>query len=216
MADGGSKISVVPRGGHRPSVTPSSAWPLEPDGAEMRRLADAAVERIVRHIESLPEQPSADLRGAAELARSLAEPMPEQGSAFDGLLDLLFDRAVPTSFNTAGPGYLAYIPGGGLYHSALADFIADAVNRYTGVWIAAPGLVQLETNVLRWFAELIGYPPAARGVLTTGGSLANFSAIVTARRERLPERFQDGTIYVSDQVHHSVTKSAVLDRKSVV
>lgn len=58
---------------------------------------------------------------------------------------------MPTSFSTAGPGYLAYIPGGGLFPSALADLIANAINRYVGVWVAAPALVQLELNVVRWF-----------------------------------------------------------------
>lgn len=187
-----------------------TAWPLEPDGETMRALVGEALERIVRHIESLPEQPAAHVEGAAELARSLAQPLPEHGRPYQELLDLVFDRAAPVSFNTAGPGYLAYIPGGGLFHSAVADLIAGALNRYTGVWIAAPGLVQLEANVLRWFADLVGYPAGARGVLTTGGSLANFSAIVTARHARFGEDFGRGAIYVSDQVHHSVTKSALL------
>ena len=75
------------------------------------------------------------------------------------LLDLLFERLVPKTFNTAGPGYLAYIPGGGLFHSAVADFIAASINRYVGVWLPAPGLVQLEVNVIRWFCSLLGLPP---------------------------------------------------------
>ncbi|UCF40643.1 MAG: aminotransferase class I/II-fold pyridoxal phosphate-dependent enzyme [Gemmatimonadota bacterium] len=190
-------------------MTPSPATPLELTGPEMRTLVDAAMNRIVVHLESLPEQPAFDLDGAAELARSLAEPMPERGVPHDQALDLVF-RAAPKSFNTAGPGYLAYIPGGGLFHAALADLVADAVNRYVGVWLAAPGLAQLEANVVRWFSEIVGYPPAARGMLTSGGSLANFSAIVTARRERLPADFLRGTVYASDQVHHSITKAAIL------
>jgi aromatic-L-amino-acid decarboxylase len=176
----------------------------------MQRLVDEAMQRIVAHIESLPEQPSFDLDGAEELARELAEPLPELGSAYEDLLDLLFERAVPKSFNTAGPGYLAYIPGGGLFHSAVAALIADAVNRYTGVWLAAPALVQLEENVLLWLCDIVGYPATARGILTSGGSLANFSAVVTARRERLPTDFLKGTLYASDQVHHSVEKAALL------
>ena len=185
-------------------------WPLEPTAGEMRAMVDAAMERIVAHVESLPSQPAHHTDGAEELARALREALPEQGAALPELLDLVFDRAAPTSFNTAGPGYLAYIPGGGLFHSAVADLIADVVNRYVGVWIAAPGLVQLETNVIRWFGEIVGYPDSALGILTSGGSLANFSAIVTARRERLPPDFLQGTIYVSDQTHHSVLKAALL------
>ncbi|HKI95685.1 MAG TPA: aminotransferase class V-fold PLP-dependent enzyme [Gemmatimonadales bacterium] len=192
------------------NASPTPDYPLEPSAAEMRRLVDAAMERIVTHIMSLPDQPASNPAGAHELARSLVEPLPERGTSFDELLRIVFDRAVPTSFNTAGPGYLAYIPGGGIFDAAVADLVSDAINRYVGVWLAAPGLVQLEANVLRWFAEMVGYPETARGILTSGGSLANFSALVTARRERLPEDFRRGAIYVSDQAHHSVAKAAML------
>ncbi len=183
---------------------------LELSADELRRLVEAAMQRIVPHLESLPEQPAADTAGAVELARSLVEPMPEGPAPVAEVLDLLFERAIPKSFNTAGPGYLAYIPGGGLPHSAVAELIAAATNRYVGVLAAAPALVQLEANVIRWFAALAGYPREARGTLTSGGSLANFTALVTARRERLPENFLSGTLYASDQVHHSVQKAALL------
>jgi aromatic-L-amino-acid decarboxylase len=63
---------------------------------------------------------------------------------------------------------------------------------------------------VRWFGDIVGYPRTARGFLTTGGSLANFSALVTARRERLPEDFSDGVLYASDQAHHSIAKAAML------
>ena len=80
---------------------------LEPAGPEMRRLVELAVDRIVAHIESLPSQPSVDVEGGVELSRSLSEPLPETPTPYAQLLDLLFERAVPKSFNTAGPGYLA-------------------------------------------------------------------------------------------------------------
>lgn len=183
---------------------------LELSPRALRALIDAAADRIVAHVASLPAQPSADTAGGAALARSLAEPVPQTGRPAEEILDLLFDRVVPKSFNTAGPGYLAYIPGGGLPQSAVADLIADSVNRYVGVFAAAPGLAQLEANVVRWFADLAGYPPGSRGILTSGGSLATFSALVAARRDRLPENFLSGTLYASDQTHHAVQKAALL------
>jgi aromatic-L-amino-acid decarboxylase len=186
------------------------SWPLELAPEQMRRLVDQALARILDHVASLPRQPACDVDGAAELARSLVERLPERGTPYEDLLRLLFDTAIPKSFNTAGPGYLAYIPGGGLLHSAVADLIADATNRYVGVWAAAPALAQLEANVVRWLGEIVGYPPEARGVLTSGGSIANLIALVTARRERLPPDFLSGTLYASDQVHHSVQKAALL------
>ncbi|MGH9369081.1 MAG: pyridoxal phosphate-dependent decarboxylase family protein [Thermoanaerobaculia bacterium] len=183
---------------------------LELSGENLARLIDAAAQRILRHLESLPRQPAADTEGGAALARSLREPLPETGRPVEELLDLLFDRVIPKSFNTAGPGYLAYIPGGGLPHAAVADLIADATNRYVGVFAAAPGAAAIEANVIRWFCEMVGFAAGSGGVLTSGGSLSNFSALVTARRERLPENFLAGTLYVSDQAHHSVPKAAML------
>ena len=157
-----------------------------------------------------PRQSSADTAGGAALARSLAEAIPEKGTPVEQLLDLLFDRVIPKSFNTAGPGYLAYIPGGGIPHAAVADLIADAVNRYVGVFAAAPGLAQIESNVVRWFADLRGFRPRPGGILTSGGSLANFSALVAARRGPAAGEFLSGTLYASDQTHHSVQKAALL------
>jgi len=188
----------------------TTKYPLEPDAAEMRRLVDLAMQRIVPHIESLPQQPAHNTEGAAEFARTLIEPLPQKGEAYEVILDRLFEEYIPRSFNAPGPGYLAYIPGGGIFFSAIADLISDAVNRYVGVFAAAPALAQLEANVVRWLCEIVGYPAGAGGVLTTGGSLANFSAIVAARRALLGDDFMNATLYCSDQVHHSFQKSANL------
>lgn len=185
--------------------------PLEPSAEELRRMVGEALERIVAHVESLPRQAVSDTAGGVEAAQSLAEPEPpREGTPLPELLDLFFDRAVPKTFNTASPGYLAFIPGGGLLHAAVADLIADATNRYSAVYAAAPAVAQIEANVVSWLCRIAGYPPEARGLLTSGGSLANWTGLVTARREKLPENFLGGILYTSAQAHHSVAKSALL------
>lgn len=183
-------------------------YPLEPDAAEMRRLVDEAMQRIVAHVESLPSQPAANVAGATEFARTLIEPLPERGTSYGKLLDFLFDEAIPRTFNTASPGYLAYIPGGGVFHAAVADLISDAVNRYVGVFAAAPVLAQIEANVLRWFCQIVGLPKGSGGVLTTGGSMANLIAIVTARKAQIGDDLQHGTLYAGEQIHYSFQKAA--------
>jgi aromatic-L-amino-acid decarboxylase len=136
---------------------------------------------------------------------------PEVGTRdFDRVLDDALDAARRT-FEYSGPGYLAYIPGGGLFTAALAEFLAQGLNRYVGLWQPSPAVVQLEENVTRWLCGLFAFPAAtAQGVLTTGGSLANLSAVVTARHTRLGEDFLDGTYYVTDQAHGSNTKAAMI------
>jgi len=181
---------------------------LEYSAAEMRAMADAVVSRCIEHVASVAAQPSCGNVDAAELCRAMREPPPEQGSALDGLLDRLFEEYIPRSFNSASPGYLAYIPGGGVYPAALADFIADTVNRYTGVWQAAPALVQLEANALDWLRDWMGFPEQGRGLFTTGGSMATFNAILCARERHLGSDIRRGVVYTSDQAHHCVLKAA--------
>ncbi len=173
-------------------------------------MLQRATDYIVEHIGSLPTQPMHATKGGRKLARRLAAPMPEHGVPFEKLFRTLFSQIIPASLNTASPGYLAYIPGGGIFHAAIANLIADATNRYVGVWIAAPGLAQIEENVIQWFAAMLGMPSTAAGLLLTGGSLANLVATITARREKLPPDFLRGTLYTSEEVHHSVLKAALL------
>ena len=183
---------------------------LEFSAAEMRELADTTVARVIEHIATLDRQPaSGDVR-AEELCRRLREAAPEDPVPLAALLDPLFDEWIPRSFTAPSPGYLAFIPGGGLFPAALADFISDGVNRFTGVWQAAPALLQLEANALEWLRDWMQFPPAARGLFTTGGSMANFNAILCARERHLGRDVRSGVMYTSTQAHQSVLKSAKL------
>ncbi len=183
---------------------------LEFTESEMRSMGIETLERVIAHLASLPERPvCGDVRAEA-LCRAMREPPPEHGVPLESLLDDLFDEWIPRSFTTPAPGYLAYIPGGGLFPAALADLIADTTNRLTGIWHAAPALVQLEANVLDWFRTWMGFPPSTRGLLTTGGSMATFNAIVCARERLLGPEIRRGVLYTSTQAHHCVMKAARL------
>jgi len=173
-------------------------------------MADEVVARCIAHVTSLGRQPACGDVDAAELCRAMRESAPDRGVALEPLLDQLFHDWIPRSFNAPGPGYLAFIPGGGLYTAALADFIAATTNRYTGVWQAAPALVQLEANALDWLRDWMEFPSEARGLFTSGGSMATFNAIVCARERYLGAEIRRGVLYTSDQAHHSVVKSAKL------
>ncbi len=179
--------------------------------ATMQAMGETVVKRSVAHLAALDEMPCrGDFRDIEAVCRSMREAVPEQGSALEPLLDTLFDECIPRSFGTPSPGYFAYIPGGGVYPAALADFIADTSNRYTGIWRAAPALVQLEANALEWIREWMQFPAQARGLFTTGGSMAIFNAIACAREKLLGTDIRDGTLYMSSQSHHCITKAAKL------
>jgi len=183
---------------------------LEYTAGQMHALLTAVAERCIDHVASLPLQPIVGDVDAAEFCRRMQEGAPEHGTALEPLLDQLFHDYIPRSFTAPGPGYLAYIPGGGVFPAALADFIADTTNRYTGLWPAAPALVQLEANALDWLRDWMGFPPSTRGLFTSGGSMATFNAILCARERHLGSDIRQGVLYTSDQAHHCVMKAAKL------
>jgi len=192
-------------------VSGAGDHPLEPSPGVMEAQGLLALRRVVAHLASLPQQPARGDVAAEDLCRALSQSTaPEHGTELGALLAPLLDEWIPRSFTTPGPGYLAYIPGGGLWASALAEFIAAATNRFTGVWQAAPVLLQLEADVLQWFAGWMGLPPTARGLLTSGSSLANLSAVVCAREKLLGSELRAGVLYTSSQAHLCIAKSARL------
>jgi aromatic-L-amino-acid decarboxylase len=191
-------------------MNPRDLADLEFTPEQMQAMGDEVLRRVVTHLASIHEQPVRGEVDAVMLCRALREPAPEHAAELGPLLDRLFADWVPRTFNTASPGYLAYIPGGGVYPGVLADLIANGVNRYTGVWLAAPLLVQLEANALDWIREWMQFPATTRGLFTTGGSMANFTAIVCARERVLGADIRRGVLYASREVHHSVMKSARL------
>ena len=172
-------------------------YDLEPTLDEWEQLTRTAQQLIKEQLDDLDNRPAVD---TVDTNVDL-----DEGSLNHYLHDLF-----SAGFNPAHPGFMAYIPGGGLVTSALADWIIKSLNRYGTAYFAAPKLAQLELEVIRTFARWLGFGDDAGGVLTTGGSVANFTAVVTARRAQLPEDFLKGVIYCSDQAHHSVMKAANL------
>lgn len=181
--------------------------PLELTARSLESALELAARFVREEIDSLESQPSADVEGGEALARTFREPAPSGPRPLEAVLERL-RPAIRKSFNTAGPGYLAFIPGGGIMSAAIADFIAASANRYVGVRPPAPALAQIEETAIAWLAGIMGYPETAGGILTSGGSLSTLSAIVAAREAKLPEDFTRGTIYMSEETHYCVAKAA--------
>jgi aromatic-L-amino-acid decarboxylase len=119
-------------------------------------------------------------------------------------------HAASKGYDNAGPGFLAYIPGGGIYSAALAELISCVTNRFASMAAPAPAFAAMEAGLLRWLCREFGLPEGALGIFTTGGSMANFSALVAARHAKLGEDLREATLYVSEHAHHSTAKAARL------
>ena len=183
--------------------------PLEPDREHMQELGEQVLAFVVSHIDGLGEAAASEYDGVDALLERARRPPPENPGELAPLLDMV-EAGAGKGLNFPGPGYLSYIPSGGLYSSVLAVFVAAAINRYVTVPRGSPVLATLEASITRWLCEVFDLPAQAEGILTSGGSMANFSALVAARVAKLGEQFLDGVLYASDQMHHSVFKAAAL------
>lgn len=182
-------------------------FPLEPSSAELRSLAERMLERLIATVDRLPDAPAWGPPPDPGLLAALSAAPPDSPRDPDALLDLV-ERAASHALETAGPGYLAYIPGGGVLSSALAGMLAAGLNRFTGKVMTAPALVALEESVLRWMCDLFAFPPGAQGLLTTGGSMSNLIALVAARTRHAERQVDRATVYVGEHAHASLAKAA--------
>jgi aromatic-L-amino-acid decarboxylase len=214
------------------SLSTPTTTPLVPDVTEMKSMLTSALNYVVKDL-SVPTNglvlPSGDknnvvkgigykwihenneteLMNAFGVYNAFQEPIPEQGCGdFEGLLDKFFKSLYNCSLNDNSPGYMAWIPSGAMYASCVADFISSCSNRFVSAFMNAPSLQAIEDVVIRWFLSMIGMSDLvnAGGILTGGGSMANFQAIHAARCHYLKkdEDILKLTVYVSEQSHYCV------------
>ncbi len=181
---------------------------LEPDATQRKIAQDQVLGYAENFLESIYDvrtyiAPGSERNGVWDSPISdEPEPLPE-------LLHLLREHVDTPGINPASGGHLGYVPGGGVYFAALADYLADVTNRYAGVYFANPGAVELENLLISWMADITGYPASASGNLTSGGSIANMIGIVAAREafQAKAADFHRLVVYTTEQLHHSATKS---------
>jgi len=125
------------------------------------------------------------------------------------LLKIYADEIATKGIKPASGGHLGYIPGGGIYTSAIADFLVDVTNEYVGMHFSCPGGVAIEHVVLDWMKDMFGFPTSAVGNLTSGGSIANLIAMTAARDKHKIKNssIEKSVIYLSPQVHHCIQKA---------
>lgn len=180
---------------------------LEP-GAEIRRAWMGKVEAYTEDfLEGIHDRKAYEKDGNHERIDSI--PFEANGKSMEDLLEILGDALDKPGINPASGGHVGYIPGGGIYPAALGDYMADITNRYAGVYYASPGAVRMENKLIRWIAQLMGYPDSAHGNLASGGSIANLIGITTARDAKgiTSAVVPKAVIYVNPQTHHCVHKA---------
>jgi aromatic-L-amino-acid decarboxylase len=184
---------------------------LEPGTMRRKKLRQAVVasaERFLGALDGMKAYQQTEDRGAG----LLQTPLGEDGIDVRAAIAVLEEHVLRPGANTATGRHLAYIPGSGLYHAALGDFLAAATNKYPGFFFSGPGPVRMENMLLRWAADLVGYPPSAGGYLASGGSIATLSAVAAARDAHRVQgaAVASSVVYTTDHAHHCLDKALQL------
>jgi aromatic-L-amino-acid/L-tryptophan decarboxylase len=184
--------------------------PLDLDQETMRRLGHRVADIVAEHLGTIRGEPVIGSISRAELGSELQRAAPSEGVEFEELVATLQRSVFPYHAREPHPGFLAYVPSCPTFPAVLGDWIATGYNFFAGVWPVAAGPNEIEIVVLDWFRDWMGMPPGSGGLLTTGGSAANLTAVVAARHQAVEAGadISQLTVYTSAQAHSSVTRAA--------
>jgi glutamate/tyrosine decarboxylase-like PLP-dependent enzyme len=204
----------APHSAPRPDAAARDIPPLDPrDWESYRALAHRMLDESLDYLRDLRERPTWTPTPAAVRAEIRDEPVPRHGrgdaAAYDDFLRLV--RPYPNG--NIHPRFWGWVMGTGTPQAAMADFLSSVVNPQMAGLEHAP--VYVEQQVIAWFAELLGFPPSAGGILISGGTMANVLGLAVARRQRAGwDVRRDGLyggpplrVYASGEVHSWLRKS---------
>jgi aromatic-L-amino-acid decarboxylase len=185
----------------RSSINPNS---------EERENWDALVQNLIN--DAISKKESGPAYRVASSHKSVNEDdfaIHATGSDMETAMAQLSEKIVSYGVQIGHPNYLAYIPGSDNYLSALGDYLGAAINPYTGVAITNPGAAAMQQALILWVGGFLGYKDDFGGDITSGGSHANLTAIVTARDffKIQPEEIRQASVYYSAHAHHSINKA---------
>ncbi len=157
--------------------------PLEMDAATFRKLGHRLVDQVAGLLESVPLGPvnRDESPSAVRAALGLTGPLPESGTDPGELLEQTAQLLFAHSLFNGHPRFFGYITAPPAPIGILGDFLAAAVNPNVGAWTLSPAATEIESQTVRWIAELIGYPANCGGLLVSGGNMANFVCFLAAR-----------------------------------
>jgi len=195
-------------------------WDADLAPGEFRRLGYQAVDMLSDYFSSIRDWPVFPGKSSQEVADAFDEPLPLTGLPAEQILQEWPARVLPNATHLGSPRYFGYVNGSGTMLGVLAEALAASVNMNAGGWKAGPAATEIERRTIAWIAEMIDYPTRCGGLFTSGGTMANFTGLLTGLRntasydstaDGLQSEARSGKhlIYMADHEGHvSITRVA--------
>lgn len=181
---------------------------LSLSNSEMRQYGYRVIDTIVDHFETQNSKKPVSSATRREMDELFLENIPEQGTEANEVLDFAIKNVLNNNSISSHPKAFAFVPGPSNFISVMADALATGFNIFNGSWAASPAASELEIVTINWLLRIFKFPTKrGGGFFTSGGSMANLTALVTARRQKCGDDFSKAVIYMSDQAHSSNVKA---------
>lgn len=181
---------------------------LELSSEEMKAFGYEVMDAIIAHFETQNEKKPVAIATRKEMEQLYDENLPEKPEVPEKVLRFVLNQVMTNSNVVSHPKSFSFVPGPGNFVSAMGDALASGFNIFAGGWAASPAAAQMEITTTNWLLELFGFPvKRGGGIFTSGGSMANLTAVATARKVKCGDDFSKAVIYLSDQAHSSNIKA---------
>ncbi|CAM1353953.1 pyridoxal phosphate-dependent decarboxylase family protein [Tenacibaculum halocynthiae] len=175
---------------------------------EMKSYGYKIVDLITEHWDTLESKKPVVSASRKEMDTVFLQEAPGEGMPAEDVLDFVMDNVIPNSILTSHPKSYSFVPGPSNFISTMADSLATGFNIFSGGWMVSPAAAELEIVTMNWLLKMYDFPvEKGGGIFTSGGSMANLTALVTARRLKCGDDFSKAVIYLSDQAHSSNIKA---------
>ena len=181
---------------------------LELSKKQMQQLGYQVIDQLVEHFETQTTKSPVCLATREQMEQKLYEEIPANPTNYNDVLTHVIENVLANCGINSHPKSFSFVPGPSNFVSTMADTLACGFNTFSGSWMASPAAAQIEIMTINWLLQMFGFPvKKGGGLFTSGGSLANLTALVTARRVKCGEDFSNACIYLSDQAHSSNIKA---------
>ncbi|MEQ3499260.1 aspartate aminotransferase family protein [Tenacibaculum sp. SSH1-16] len=175
---------------------------------EMKSYGYKIVDIIAEHWATLEQKKPVASASRKEMDSIFLQEAPNEGMSAEKVLDFVMDNVIPNSTVISHPKAYSFVPGPSNFISTMADSLATGFNIFSGGWMVSPAAAELEIVTMNWLLKMYNFPvEKGGGIFTSGGSMANLTALVTARRLKCGDDFSKAVIYLSDQAHSSNIKA---------
>ena len=187
------------------------------DSESRRRLGYRLIDHINGYFDSLPDRP-VQLPEEQRSFVELRDALPDLGDDAQKVLDDVCVEMIEKGFHVPSANYFGLMNPTPTYISVLAEALVAALNPQLATMARSQLSSKIEQETVRWIGERVGWNRPFGGTFTSGGNEANFSALALALTAKFPSVMNDGVqsivralvMYVSEEAHHSLDKSAGL------